>query len=386
MSNMSLIKRGCAALATIFCLTGCASVGLAQTYYNYQGGSGTWNVSGGTVWANGAAGAAGAAGLGANTPQNQPWVNDGTAAATFGYLTTSGSGTTNKYQIYDFTSSYFTPVTLDPNNVINANSLLFGNVPNGTSQYGLTGGSLNLTANGTGTSPNVEIDMATNPPSIANTNIEISIASNLTVGGGAGTLSFCTAENNVTSNISDNSLGNLFLSGSNQFASAIVGGIGQNLPDLRNYTALVFMNTQSMNYKGQVPNITLGNQAEVVYMGPNLSSGTLGTITLQPGIGVNSSPGGTALPTVDQASRFSTYTPNTGQQAFAFGGVGCIGRIGAGSTNSAAANNSYPTLYVGAITGPGDVEFATSYASDGGGVVVLTATSSYTGDTFLAQG
>ena len=41
---------------------------------------------------------------------------------------------------------------------------------------------------------------------------------------------------------------------------------------------------------------------------------------------------------------------------------------------------------MGAITGPGDVLFATSYASDGGGLVVLTQTSSYTGQTFVAQG
>ena len=43
-------------------------------------------------------------------------------------------------------------------------------------------------------------------------------------------------------------------------------------------------------------------------------------------------------------------------------------------------------LYVGAITGSGDVEFASSYASDGDGVVVLTKPCSYSGDTFLAQG
>ena len=333
VSNMSSIKRGCAALATIFCVTACASVGLAQTtYYNWQGGSGTWNASGGTAWTTGAS-------FGAFSTQDQPWVNDATSAgstsiAAFGYVETSGSGSANKYQIYDFASSYFTTVNLDPNNVINANSLFFGNVANGFSQYGLTGGSLNLTANGTGTSPNIEIDLATYPISAASDNFEISIASNLTVGGGTGTLSFCTANGGTTTVHGDNSVGNVFLSGANQFGSVIIGGIGPNesvAGSANNYSALVFMNTQSLNFNGHVPNITIGNLGELCYMGSNYSStvntsGTIGTVTLQPGIGVNTTPGGTSLPTVDHVP--TGYTPNTGQYAFGTQGVGMLARIG----------------------------------------------------------
>ena len=59
----SLMTRGCAALATILCVTACASVAVAQTQYNWQGGSGTsttvyWAASNSSItpWATSSVG------------------------------------------------------------------------------------------------------------------------------------------------------------------------------------------------------------------------------------------------------------------------------------------------------------------------------------------
>ena len=61
----------------------------------------------------------------------------------------------------------------------------------------------------------------------------------------------------------------------------------------RDYTALIFTTTQALNYTNpatglpEVHNFTLGNQADLLWLAPNLTSGTVGTITLDPTIGLN---------------------------------------------------------------------------------------------------
>ena len=174
----------------------------------------------------------------------------------------------------------------------------------------LAGGTLNL-ATGTGRVAEHPFDL-TNMPN--NADLSTTISSNLVVGGGAGNLAFSPQISTTSSSTYYATY--LYLSGSNNFANAVVGGEPPSAG--RNHSGLAFTSTQSLNYNGQVPNFTLGNNSELDWMGPSplsttadtISSGTMGTITLNPTVGLN----GTSGSGIDQQT--GSYTRNTGQNAY----------------------------------------------------------------------
>ena len=208
--------------------------------------------------------------------------NGTSSVAYFGYLSVSGSGSTPGGSGLNGNTPLPKAITLDPSNPITAGQVVFGENPNSTalaklSQYMLSGGTLNL---GDGVDPgNITLDCSS---SNASSPFRAQITSNLNVAGGQ-PLSFFVNGPNQTSYLNTF----LYLGGTNSFSSAIVGGSPWNTTSVN---ALVFSNTQSVNANGQVPNITLGNNAAVNDYAANGTTMTLGTITLDPTVGTGNGP------------------------------------------------------------------------------------------------
>ena len=240
-----LMTRGRIVLATMICLTAYGSAAVAQTDYYWQGGLAHWNTAA-TSWVSGG-----------TTGSGVPWVNGN--IANIGYVITSGSGGSNSGDGpggYPGNLTSAPAITLDPNHPISVNQLVFGqNTSTSTnaknSQYQLSGGTLNL---GDGSNPgNITLDLSTTATYYP---FQAAISSNINVAGNQA-LSF-TVSLPILSTLAYSSY--LFLSGSNTFNNVIVNGAPYNGASVN---ALIFTNAQSVNFQGQVPNITLGNNAAV---------------------------------------------------------------------------------------------------------------------------